>query len=113
MKIMVLVNEYTPEAFARRKAVVERSISRGVEVGYAVIEGSGGGKAVTNLHRTLVAPAAAREVIAAEKAGYDAVVAWGTLDLGVEEARHLVDIPVLGPGRIAAHVAASLVSASP
>jgi len=63
MKIMVLVNEYTPEALARRKAVIERSVSKGVEVGYAVIEGSGGGKAVTNLHRTLVAPAAAREVI--------------------------------------------------
>jgi allantoin racemase len=108
MKIMVLVNEYTPEALARRKAVIERSVSKGVEVGYAVIEGSGGGKAVTNLHRTLVAPAAAREVIAAEKAGYDAVVAWGTLDLGVEEARHLVDIPVVGPGHIAVNIAATL-----
>lgn len=108
MKIMVLVNEYTPEALARRKAVIERSVSRGVEVGYAVIEGSGGGKAVTNLHRTLVAPAAAREVVAAEKAGYDAVVAWGTLDLGVEEARHLVDIPVVGPGHIAVSIAATL-----
>jgi allantoin racemase len=108
VKIMVLMNEYTPQAFARRKTVVEASVSAGVEVGYSVIEGSGGGKAVTNLHRTLVAPAAAREVIKAEKAGYDAVVAWGTLDLGVEEARHLVNIPVLGPGHIAVSVAATL-----
>ena len=108
MKIMVLVNEYTPEALARRKVVVEAAVSPGVEVGYAVIEGSGGGKATTNLHRTLVAPAAAREVVKAENAGYDAVVAWGTYDLGVEEGRHLVDIPVLGPGRVAAHMAATL-----
>jgi len=108
VKIMVLMNKYTPEALARRKAVVEASVSQGVEVGYAEIEGSPGGGAVTNLHRTLVAPAAARQVIAAEKAGYDAVVAWGTLDLGVEEARHLVDIPVVGPGQLAVNMATTL-----
>lgn len=108
MRIMVLMNEYTPEALARRKKVVEASVSAGVEVGYGVIEGSGGGEAVSNFHRTLVAPAAARAVVEAERAGYDAVVAWGTLDLGVEEARHLVDIPVIGPGHIAASVAATL-----
>jgi allantoin racemase len=108
VKIMVLMNEYTPEAFERRRRVVEASVSAGVEVGYGVIEGSGGGKATSNLHRTLVAPAAAREAVKAEKAGYDAVVAWGTYDLGVEEARHVVDIPVIGPGRVAASIAATL-----
>lgn len=108
MKIMVLMNKYTREALERRKRVVEASVSQGVEVGYAEIEGSPGGRAVTNLHRTLVAPAAARECIAAERAGYDAVVAWGTLDLGVEEARHLVDIPVVGPGHLAVNLATTL-----
>ena len=108
MKIMVLMNEYTPEALQRRKTVVEASTSAGVEVGYAVIEGSGGGAAVTDLHRAMVVPAAGRAAIAAEKAGYDAVVAWGTLDLGVEEGRHLVDIPIVGPGRVGAAIAATL-----
>ncbi len=108
MKIMVLMNEYTPEALQRRKNVVEASTSAGVEVGYAVIEGSGGGASVTDLHRAMVVPAAGRAAIAAEKAGYDAVVAWGTLDLGVEEGRHLVDIPVVGPGRVGAAIAATL-----
>ncbi len=56
----------------------------------------------------MVAPAAGRAVVAAEKDGYDAVVAWGTLDLGVEEARHLVDIPVVGPGQIAVNIATTL-----
>lgn len=105
---MVLMNEYTPEALQRRKTVVEASTSAGVEVGYAVIEGSGGGKSVTDLHRALVVPAAGRAAVAAEKAGYDAVVAWGTLDLGVEEGRHLVDIPIVGPGRVGAAIAATL-----
>lgn len=108
MRILVLMNEYTPEALQRRKDVVEASVSKGVEVGYAVIEGSGGGQAVTDLHRAMVVPAAGRAAMAAEKAGYDAVVAWGTLDLGVEEGRHLVDIPLIGPGRVAAAIAATL-----
>jgi allantoin racemase len=108
LKIMVLMNEYTPDAFERRRRVVEASVSQGVEVGYGVIEGSRGGGVESGLHRTLVAPAAAREVVKAEKAGYDAVVAWGTLDLGVEEARHLVDIPVVGPGHVAASIATTL-----
>jgi allantoin racemase len=108
LKIMVLMNEYTPEALQRRKTVVEASTSKGVELGYAVIEGSGGGASVTDLHRAMVAPAAGRAAIEAEKAGYDAVVAWGTLDLGVEEGRHLVDIPIVGPGRVAAAIAATL-----
>jgi allantoin racemase len=108
MKIMVLMNEYTDEQFQRRKRVVEASTSKGVEIGYSVIEGSGGGASVTDLHRAMVAPAAGRAAIAAEKAGYDAVIAWGTLDLGVEEGRHLVDIPIIGPGRVAASIAATL-----
>jgi allantoin racemase len=108
MRIMVLMNEYTPEALQRRKDVVEASTSAGVEVGYAEIKGSAGGGAVTDLHRAMVAPAAGHAAIAAEKAGYDAVVAWGTLDLGVEEGRHLVNIPVVGPGRVAASIAATL-----
>ena len=108
MKILVLMNEYTPKALQRRKDVVEASTGKGVEVGYAVIEGSGGGAAVTDLHRALVVPSAGRAVIAGQKAGYDAIVPWGTLDLGVEEARHLVDIPIVGPGRTAASIAATL-----
>jgi allantoin racemase len=108
VKIMVLMNEYTPEALQRRKEVVEASTSAGVEIGYGIIEGSAGGGAVTDLHRAMVAPAAGRAAVAAEKAGYDAVVAWGTLDLGVEEGRHLVSIPIVGPGRVAASIAATL-----
>lgn len=108
MKIMVLMNEYTPEALQLRKDAVAASTSQGVEIGYSVIEGSGGGKAVTDLHRAMVVPAAGRAAIAAEAAGYDAIVAWGTLDLGVEEGRHLVDIPIIGPGRVAANIAATL-----
>ena len=37
-------------------------------------------------------------VKAAEDEGYDAIISWCGGDPGVEEARTLVDIPVIGPG---------------
>ncbi len=37
-------------------------------------------------------------VKAAEENGYDAIISWCGGDPGIEEARTLVDIPVIGPG---------------
>ena len=42
----------------------------------------------------------------AEKEGFDAIISWCGGDPGVEEARTLVDIPVIGPGE-AMHLLAS------
>ena len=39
-----------------------------------------------------------KHVKSAEKDGYDAIISWCGGDPGVEEARTLVDIPVIGPG---------------
>jgi allantoin racemase len=44
----------------------------------------------------------------AEADGYDAVVPFGTLDAGVELARNLVRIPVVGAGQSVFHLAAQL-----
>lgn len=109
MKIMMLMNRYTPGQLDQRQSAVLAAVSEGVTVDFAAVEESAGGAAVTQLHRALVAPAFARRALAAERDGYDAVVTWGTLDLGVEEARHVVRIPVLGPGRVGANTAAMLV----
>jgi allantoin racemase len=43
-----------------------------------------------------------------ERQGYDAVVPLGTLDLGVDAGRSVVDIPVIGPGGSMLHIAAML-----
>lgn len=108
-KIMVVMNRYTPGQLDRRQSAVLGAVSEGVQVDFAEVPESRGGGATTNFHRASVAIAFAQKAREAEAAGYDAVVPWGTLDLGVEEARHVVRIPVLGPGRTAANVAASLV----
>ena len=65
-------------------------------------------KGLTDYHRMLAAPLVAQAAVEAEKAGAAAVIPYGTLDLGIEEARHVVDIPVLGPGRSGTHMAANL-----
>ena len=106
---MVLMNRYTPGQLDSRQAAVLAAASDGVQVEFAEVPESRGGGASTNYHRAAVAIAFATRAREAEVAGFDAVVPWGTLDLGVEEARHVVRIPVLGPGRTAANVAASLV----
>ncbi len=108
-RIMVLMNRYTAGELDERQAAVLAAASPGTEVGFDEVAESPGGGATTNFHRALVAPAFARKAREAQEAGYAAVLPWGTLDLGVEEARHVVDIPVIGPGRTGVNVAASLV----
>ena len=53
----------------------------------------------------LVAPAFIDAFKRAEKEGYDAVVPLGTLDLGVDGGKSVVDIPVVGPTEACLHVA--------
>src|SRR5918999_318739 len=93
---MVLMNRYTAGQLDERQSAVLAAASPGVDVAFDEVPESAGGGATTNYHRAVVAPAFARKARAAEQAGFDAVLPWGTLDLGVEEARHVVRIPVVG-----------------
>src|SRR5437016_14656805 len=43
-----------------------------------------------------------------EREGFDAAVPLGTLDLGVDGGRSLVDIPIIGPCEAMFHIAAQL-----
>jgi allantoin racemase len=53
-------------------------------------------------------PLVAEKAQQAEAEGFDAVVPFGTLDVGVEIARNLVRIPVVGAGQSVLHLAAQL-----
>lgn len=108
MKIMALLAQYPPDELARRQAAMRAAASPGTQVDFAEIAGSVYRSGMTDLHRSLVAPLIARLALDAQQAGYDAVVPYGTLDLGVEAARHVIDIPIVGPGRAACHTAAIL-----
>jgi allantoin racemase len=107
-RIEVLLGQYPHDELERRQEAMRRAAPPLVELGFSYLDGSVYRPGLTNLHRALVAPVVARAAKAAERAGRHAVVPYGTLDLGVEEARHVVDIPVVGPGRTTANFATML-----
>lgn len=109
IRIAVLLPRYSPAERTLRERALRASASASVDLGFIELPGVAGGSALTEYHRSLVAPTVARAARGAEVDGYDAIVTWGTLDLGVEESRHVVSIPVLGPGRTTAMLAATLV----
>lgn len=109
VRVAVLLAQYPPDQLERRQQAVLRAAPPSVMVEFRQIEGSVFHKGLTNFHRALIAPLIGRAAVEAEQDGCDAVVPYGTLDLGVEETRHLIDIPILGPGRTAA-LAATMVA---
>lgn len=62
----------------------------------------------TELFTALAAPAVVEAAQKAQDDGVDAVVPFGSLDLGVDAAARQIDIPVVGVGRTGYHLAASL-----
>ncbi len=66
------------------------------------------GAHLSEAHIMANAPATVREVIKAEKDGFDAVVLSGEYDVGAEFARHVVRIPVIDAGPVSLHAAALL-----
>lgn len=108
VRILGVLGQYPPDELERRRTAMLDAAPPSVEMGFSYMEGNVFRKGLTNLHRAQVGPVVAREVRDAQQQGYDAAVPYGTLDLGVEESRHVADIPVIGPGRTAASVASTL-----
>ncbi|HVR33028.1 MAG TPA: aspartate/glutamate racemase family protein [Acidimicrobiia bacterium] len=106
VRIAVLLAQYPQHELDIRTDAVLRAAPLSVDVVIRQISGSVYRKGLTNLHRAMVAPLVARAAADAEREGCKAIVPYGTLDLGVEEARHVVDIPIMGPGRVGSHAAA-------
>ena len=108
MKIAVLHGQYPEPELARRQAAVRACASVGTEISFVQLDTTfylaGAGAASAQF----LAPDVCRAAKAAEEGGADAVVPFGTLDPGVEAARHFVDIPVVGAGQAGYHLAAML-----
>jgi Asp/Glu/hydantoin racemase len=85
---------YTPEAEARRLAVMRAYSTASTQVDADYMPGAAASGAPLD--------EAARHALSAQRAaqaegqGYDAFCPFGTLDFGVEQARSLVRIPVVG-----------------
>ena len=82
-------------------------VAPGTEVSHVLLE-TGPATIESHVDEALAVPEVLRRVVAAERAGVDAVVIDCMGDPGLEAARELVSIPVLGPAQSAMHVAAML-----
>ncbi len=108
MKIMVVIGEYPPEEAERRREAVLKCASPGTEIGFEVIRATFFRHSNSQVNALTAGPLVAEAAQKAEADGYDAVVPFGTLDAGVELARNLVRIPVVGAGQSVFHLAAQL-----
>lgn len=110
MKIMMVMGEYPePEADRRRQAVLACA-SPGTDIGFDVIKATFFRRSNSQVNSLAAGPLVAAIAQRAETAGYDAVVPFGTLDAGVELARNLVRIPVVGAGQSVLHLGAQISS---
>jgi allantoin racemase len=109
MKLAVVasIGSYTEADIARKVEHLRRVLARDTEVdmftapsGVPYVESS------FDLYMTQVA--VARTVVEVAQRGYDAVVGTAFLDNGLDAARELVDIPVVGPARTTLYMAATL-----
>jgi len=108
VKIMVVMGEYPPEERERRRAAVLKCASPGTEIGFGVIKATFFVRANAQINALSAGPLVAEIARQAEADGFDAVVPFGTLDAGVELARNLVRIPVIGAGQSVMHLGAQL-----
>jgi len=112
MKLMVIHGEYSPSELELRRNWVLEAASPETQVTFDHISGNVP-ESVRSISSELLSMLAGPQVVKkaqeAQEGGFDAVLPYGGLDLGVEAARYEVDIPVVGMFRngfcLAAHLA--------
>jgi len=110
MKLMVVMGEYPPEEDERRRQAVLKCASPGTEIGFGVIKATFFRRSNAQVNSLSAGPLVAEIAQKAETDGYDALMPFGTLDAGVELARNLVRIPIVGAGQSVLHLGAQLSS---
>src|ERR1044072_2583140 len=108
MKIMVVMGEYPAEEAERLRRAVLAWAAAGTEIGFGVITATFFKRSNSQVNSLSAGPLVAEIAVKAEANGYDAVVPFGTLDAGVELARNLVKIPIIGAGQSVMHLGAQL-----
>jgi allantoin racemase len=108
MRIMVVMGEYPAEETTRRREAVLKCASPGTEIGFGVIKATFFVRANAEINALAAGPLVAAVAQKAAAEDYDAVVPFGTLDAGVDLARNLVRIPVVGAGQSVMHLGVQL-----
>jgi allantoin racemase len=105
VRVAFVIGDYPPEERRRREQAALSFASKDVEVGIVSVAATPYVLGLTPAEIMLVAPTFIDAFRKAEAEGYDAIVPLGTLDLGVDGGRCVVDIPVIGPTEAMLHVA--------
>lgn len=108
-RIMVIVpiRGLTEEGLGERKRFARSMLSRGTVADFVVVE-RGPPAIESRVDSEEATPDILRLAKRAEEEGYDAAIIWCASDPGVEAARELVDIPVIGPGEASRAIASIL-----
>lgn len=96
-----------PGEVRRRREFLQARAAPGVEVEMWSLE-DGPASIESAYEAALVVPELTRAVTRARAEGFDAVIVGCFSDPGLEALRELVDVPVIGPGSSAVHLAAQL-----
>ncbi len=109
MKIagVVSIGSYTAEDLERKKQSLQTVLRPGTQLDMFAAD-SGVPYIESSLEFYLSEAAVARKVVEVAGMGYDAVVGTAFLDNGLDAARELVDIPVVGPAKTTLYMAATL-----
>ena len=100
---------YPQSQVEARKRQLQRYASKETEIDVLLPEeGTYWVDRPTEFDLIYITPYIVKRIVEAEKEGYDACLVDCIFDPGVDEARCVVNVPVLGPGRIVLHTAGVL-----
>jgi allantoin racemase len=103
----VSIGSYTPEDLERKRRSLQAVLRPDTHLDMFAAD-SGVPYVESSLELYLTEVAVARKVVEVARLGYDAVVGTAFLDNGLDAARELVDIPVVGPAKTTLYMAATL-----
>ena len=104
---VVSIGSYTPEDLAAKKRSLQTVLRPDTQLDMFAAD-SGVPYIESSFEFYLSEAAVARKVVEVAQMGYDAVIGTAFLDNGLDAARELVDIPVVGPAKTTLYMAATL-----
>src|SRR4029450_2030180 len=107
LAVVAAVGSYTPEDLEHKKRSLRTVLRPDTQLDMFAAD-SGVPYVESSLDLYLSEVAVARKVVEVARMGYDAVVGTAFLDNGLDAARELVDIPVVGPAKTTLYMAATL-----
>ena len=107
-RVAFVIGDYPPEERRKREEVALSYSTADVEIGIVSVKATPYIHGLSPAEVQLAAGPFVEAYLDAERQGYDAAVPLGTLDLGVDAGRSVVDIPIVGPFEAMLHIGSLL-----